>query len=104
MPDVSLIQALDLNQAKNGSIVGIVVCVAVILIVLRFISSLVVRLVLSVVFAALGVVIYSQRASLVDCADKVSNAVSADGVAGEVSCTFFGRDVTISLNSPSPAG
>lgn len=104
MPDLSLIQALDLNQAKNGSLVGIVVCVAVILLVLRFISSLVVRLVLSVLFAALGVMIYSQRASLVDCADKVSNAVSTDGVAGEVSCTFFGRDVTISLNSPSPAG
>lgn len=112
VPDFSLVQALDLNQAKNGSIVGIVVCVAVILLILRFISSLVVRLVLSIVFATLGVVIYSQRASLVDCADKVANAVSTDGVAGsvtgvvtnKVSCTFFGRDVTISLNSPTPAG
>jgi len=104
VPDFSLIQALDLNQAKNGSIVGIVVCVAVILLILRFISSLVVRLVLSLIFATLGVVIYSQRAALVDCADKVTNAVSTAGAVGEVSCTFFGRDVTISLDSPASTG
>ena len=104
MPDFSLIHALDLNQAKNGSIVGIVVCVAVILLILRFISSLVVRLVLSLIFGALGVVIYSQRAGLVDCAEKVTNAVSAADPAGKVSCTFFGRDVTISLESPTSTG
>lgn len=107
MPNQTLIQALDLNQAKNGSIVAIVLCVAVILLVLKFISSLVVRLVLSVVFAVLGVVVYSQRASLVDCAEKVTSSVS-EGSAGSdgsgVSCNFFGRDVTISLDNPVPAG
>lgn len=86
---------------------AIVVCVAVILLVLKFISSLIVRLVLSVVFAVLGVVVYSQRASLVDCAEKISTSVS-EGSAGStgsaVSCTFFGRDVTISLDNPVPAG
>lgn len=107
MPSQSLIQALDLNQAKNGSIVAIIVCVAVILLVLKFISSLIVRLVLSVVFAVLGVVVYSQRASLVDCAEKITSSVStqnADSAGGTVSCTFFGRDVTISLDNPLPAG
>lgn len=107
MPNQTLIQALDLNQAKNGSIVAIIVCVAVILLVLKFISSLVVRLVMSVVFAALGVVVYSQRSSLVDCAEKITSSVS-EGAAGSaddaVSCTFFGRDVTISLDNPVPAG
>ncbi|MEY4157942.1 MAG: hypothetical protein RL743_437 [Actinomycetota bacterium] len=107
MPTQSLVQALDLNQAKNGSLVAIIVCVAVILLVLKFISSLVVRLVLSVVFAVLGVVVYSQRASLVDCAEKITASVSGETVApaaNAVSCTFFGRDVTISLDNPLPAG
>jgi hypothetical protein len=107
VPPQSLIQALDLNQAKNGSIVAIIVCVAIILLVLKFISSLVVRLVLSVVFAALGVVVYSQRASLVDCAEKITSSVaeSADSSTTDaVTCTFFGRDVSISLDNPIPAG
>lgn len=111
MPSQTLIQALDLNQAKNGSIVAIIVCVAVILLVLKFISSLVVRLVMSVVFAALGVVVYSQRASLVDCAEKITSSVSdsvseGGALSGDtvVSCSFFGRDVTISLDNPAPTG
>lgn len=103
MPDQTFLQALNLSQAKNGSIVAIVVCVAIVLLVIRFISSLVVRLVLSVVFAALGVGIYSQRASLLDCAEKVTESVAADAATGDVTCTFFGRDVTISLDT-SPTG
>ena len=96
----SLIQALNLNQAKNGSIIAIAACVVLVLLVLRFISSLVVRLVLSVVFAALGVVVYSQRASLVDCADKISSGVATSTAdPGSVTCTFFGRDVKIDLGA-----
>ena len=86
---------------------AIIVCVAIILLVLKFISSLVVRLVLSVVFAALDVVVYSQRTSLVDCAEKITSSVadSADtSTADAVTCTFFGRDVSISLDNPIPAG
>ena len=97
MPDLNLLQALNLSQAKNGSIVGIIVCVAVILLILRFISSLIVRIALSLVFAGLGVVTYSQRASLVDCAEKIS--ASTDVPSQTVTCSFFGRDVTISLDS-----
>lgn len=95
----TFLQALNLSQAKNGSIVAIVVCAAAILLIVRFISSLVVRLTLSVVFAALGVVIYSQRASLLDCAERVTQSVSSEQAASSVTCTFFGKDVTISLDS-----
>ncbi|MBM3730193.1 MAG: hypothetical protein FJW44_05160 [Actinobacteria bacterium] len=106
MPNQTLIQALDLNQAKNGSIVAIVVCVAAILLVLKFISSLFVRLVLSILFAALGVVVYSQRASLIDCVEKVTSSVSgaSGGSSGSVACTFFGRDVSFSLDKPAVGG
>ena len=94
----TLVQALNLNQAKNGSIIAIAACAVLVLLVLKFISSLVVRLVLSIVFAALGVVVYSQRASLVDCADKLTASASAPS-SGSVTCTFFGRDVKIDLGS-----
>ena len=99
----TLVQALNLNQAKNGSIIAIAACAVLVLLVLKFISSLVVRIVLSVVFAALGVVVYSQRASLVDCADKLTASTSAPS-AGSVTCTFFGRDVKIDLGSSVDLG
>jgi hypothetical protein len=44
---------------------------------------------------------------LVDCAEKITASVSGETVApaaNAVSCTFFGRDVTISLDNPLPAG
>lgn len=95
----SFIQALNLNQAKNGSIIAIAACVVLVLLVLKFISSLVVRLVLSVVLAALGVVVYTQRASLIDCADKITASASGEST-GSVTCSFFGKDVNIDLSSP----
>lgn len=104
MADQTFLQALNLSEAKNGSIVAIVVCVALVLLIVKFISSMVVRLVLSVVFAALGIVIYTQRASLVDCADRVKGSVTADAPQQAVTCTFFGRDVTISLDSAPTGG
>ena len=98
----SFIQALNLNQAKNGSIIAIAACVVLVLLVLKFISSLVVRLVLSIVFAALGLVVYTQRASLIDCADKITTSASG-GSSGPVTCSFFGKDVKIDLVAPSGA-
>lgn len=104
MFDQTFLQALNLSQAKNGSIVAIVVCVAIIILIVRFISSMVVRLVLSILFAGLGIGIYSQRASLIDCADRVAGSVAAEGEPDAVTCTFFGRDVTISLDSSPGEG
>ena len=95
----SFVQALNLNQAKNGSIIAIAACVVLVLLVLKFISSLVVRLVLSVVFAALGVVVYTQRTSLIDCADKITSSASGS-TSGPVTCSFFGKDVKIGLEAP----
>ena len=99
MSSDSFVQALNLNQAKNGSIIAIAACVVLVLLVLKFISSLVVRLVLSVVFAALGVVVYTQRTSLLDCADKITASASGD-TSEPVTCSFFGKDVKIGLAAP----
>lgn len=106
MFDQSIVQALDLGQVENGSLIAIGVCVVIVLLVLKFISSLVVRLVMSLIFAGLGIALYSQRASVVDCANQLreeaSVAVAPDAAPsagdGAVTCTFFGQDVTIDLN------
>ena len=59
------------------------------------------------IFAGLGIALYSQRASVVDCANQLreeasvsvsTEAAPASGGDGEVTCTFFGQDVTIDLN------
>jgi hypothetical protein len=105
--DQSIVQALDLGQVENGSLIAIGVCVVIVLLVLKFISSLVVRLVMSVIFAGLGVALFSQRSSVVDCANQLreeaSVSVSEEATPttdtdGTITCTFFGQDVTIDLN------
>jgi hypothetical protein len=105
--DQSIVQALDLGQVENGSLIAVGVCVVIVLLVLKFISSLVVRLVMSVIFAGLGVALFSQRSSVVDCANQLreeaSVSVSEEATPttdtdGTITCTFFGQDVTIDLN------
>ena len=97
-------QALNLNQVENGSIIAIIACVLLILVILKFVSSVITRIVMSIVFAALGIGIYSQRASVIDCAKKVTDQVTSEQnpvVAGSadsaITCTFFGQDVAFSV-------
>ena len=102
MPSQSIVQALELGQVENGSLIAIGVCVVAVLLVLKFISSIITRIVLSVIFAGLGVALFSQRASVVDCAAKLKDqavlAVAEEpSPANDVTCTFFGQDVTLDL-------
>lgn len=97
-------QALNLNQVENGSVIAIVTCVLLILMILKFVSSVITRIIMSIVFAGLGIGIYSQRASVVDCVKKVTDQVTTDQVVDgndannlTASCTFFGKEVTISI-------
>ena len=104
MDTQAISQALNLNQVENGSIIAIVACVLLILVILKFVSSVITRIIMSVVFATLGIGIYSQRASVIDCAKKVADEVTSEqnaDVAGStdvtVTCTFFGKDIAISV-------
>ena len=97
-------QALNLNQVENGSVIAIIACVLLILVILKFVSSVITRIIMSIVFAGLGIGIYSQRASVVDCVKKITDQVTESQVAGvngqadlTASCTFFGKEVTISV-------
>jgi hypothetical protein len=82
---------LDVDSAKNiasGMSVGsIVVAVAA----LWLVKNMLLRMVSVVLLLALGIASYSQRANIVDCAEKV-RATAGTQV---VSCTFFGQTVEI---------
>lgn len=83
--------SIDVDTAKNlasgVSIGSVVIAVAALVLV----KNMVMRVVSLVLFLALGLGSYSQRSNLTDCVDKVRAA----GGTQEVSCTFFGQDVTI---------
>ncbi len=89
--------ALTLGQAKT---IGIVVVVA--LVVLALVSAWVMKEVgqkvaLVVILGLLALLVWTQRSSLDECADKVREG----GVRGDTTCSFLGRDIDISTDSSS---
>ena len=82
---------LHIDSAKNiasGMSVGsIVIAVAA----LWLVKNMVMRVISVVLLLALGFGSYSQRANIVDCADRVRATAGTQAV----SCTFFGQSVEI---------
>lgn len=82
---------LDIDAAKNiasGMSVGsIVIAVAA----LWLVKNMVMRVISVVLLLALGFGSYSQRANIIDCADRVRATAGTQAV----SCTFFGQSVEI---------
>jgi hypothetical protein len=95
------ILALSVESVETGSIVAVVVVVLVALLALKLLASMVMKVISLVIFAALGIGIWSQRANMVDCADQVRAAVDAgiDPTAIRIQCGFFGYDVDVALPS-----
>lgn len=87
--------ALTLGEAKNLALV-VVIALAVLAIASAWLMKTVMQKVaLVVILGLLGVLVWSQRASLDECADKVEAAVRAGGTQVDTSCSFLGRDVQI---------
>lgn len=67
------------------------------LVLFKIVRSIVGRVVSTVLLVAVAFAGWSQRASIADCVAKVKDGTS---VASEsVTCTFFGRDVTVKVPS-----
>lgn len=90
--------ALTLGQAKN-----IALAIAAVLVLGAIASAWVMKTIMQkvalvVILGLLAVLVWSQRSSLDECADKVREA-SAGGVRTiDTTCSFFGRDVQISTD------
>jgi hypothetical protein len=86
--------ALTLDSAKN-----IALLVALGFILLAVVSAVVIKqvttkLLMVIVMGGLGILVWSQRSSLQDCAQRVKDRGVSVGQA-EVTCSFFGSDVKV---------
>ena len=88
--------ALDAETAKSASLVAVGSSIFALLLVLKFAKSVVTKLILMIVLAAVGVVAFSQRESLTACINKVKAQEQA-GLTIDATCEFFGREVTLSI-------
>ncbi len=86
------------DLAKNLSVGTIVVSVVTLLIVLKFASSLITKLLLVGVCCAVGYVGFTQRDNLNACIEVVT-AQAAGGDPIEMTCKLLGQDVRVQLPS-----
>lgn len=90
---------LTVDFAKNLSTGVSIGSIVFALLFLKLMKSMVMRMVTTVLFLAIGLAFYFQRNELASCADKVE----AGALAGQDAvCSFFGRDVTINLPDSLP--
>ncbi len=89
---------LSADLAKNLSVGAIVVSVVTFLIVLKFASSLITKLLLVGVCCAVGYVGFTQRDNLNACIEVVT-AQATSGEPIELTCKLLGQDVRVQLPS-----
>ena len=89
---------LSADLAKNLSVGAIVVSVVTLLIVLKFASSLITKLLLVGVCCAVGYIGFTQRDNLNACIEVVT-AQAASGEPIEKTCKLLGQDVRVQLPS-----
>ncbi len=89
---------LSADLAKNLSVGAIVISVVTLLIVLKFASSLITKLLLVGVCCAVGYVGFTQRDNLNACIEVVT-AQAASGDPIEMTCKLLGQDVRVQLPS-----
>lgn len=91
--------AVTLGEAKNIAIVVVVVLVAGAIAWAWLMKTIIQKLIGVLVLLVLAGVVWFQRDSLQDCADKVKQNVATSSGVVDTTCSFFGRDVQISRNS-----
>ncbi len=89
---------LSADLAKNLSVGAIVVSVVTLLIVLKFASSLITKLLLVGVCCAVGYIGFTQRDNLNACIEVVT-AQAASGELIEMTFKLLGQDVRVQLPS-----
>ena len=89
---------LSADLAKNLSVGAIVVSVVTLLIVLKFASSLITKLLLVGVCCAVGYIGFTQRDNLNACIEVVT-AQAASGESIAMTCKLLGQEVRVQLPS-----
>lgn len=87
--------ALTLGQAKTIAILLVLVLLALAVVSAWAMKEIMQKVALAVILGLLALLVWTQRTSLDDCADRVRAAE----FRGDTTCSFFGRDVTVSTRS-----
>lgn len=92
--------ALTTDSVKGLGVGAIIVVVVLGLAAALLVQKVIAKVVSLVVMAALGLLLYNQRASITDCANKVKAEAPA-AVTGRVTaprCEFLGVDVKVPID------
>jgi hypothetical protein len=89
---VRLLLAADVDLFRNGALVAIGVLVLLVLLVMRFVTKLLFKLLLIGVLVGAGVFVYSQRNDLDECQRRLRNITNAEE---RCACDFAGFEVTM---------
>lgn len=94
--------ALTLGQAQTAAALAVIVLIALAVASMWMMKELSQKVAMVVIFGLLALLVWTQRASLQECSDKVL-AAGADFNDPDVdtTCSFLGRDIEIKRNSGS---
>jgi hypothetical protein len=67
---------------------------------MKVVSSIIGKVISLVIFIAIALAGYSQRAQVIDCANSVKAQATAT-TSVDTTCTFFGQDVKVTVPQPS---
>ncbi|NBX12955.1 MAG: hypothetical protein EBR06_03925 [Acidimicrobiia bacterium] len=90
------LSSFDAQSARDASLIAMVVGVLGVLLVLKFVSSLVTKLLLTALFGAIIYFGFNQRDDLSACIAAIQAKVE-QGDVSDVTCSFLGRDVTVEI-------
>lgn len=86
--------AITLDTAQNLSIVIVTALVILAVASIWLMKQMVQKLIVAGVLVLIAFLVWSNRATLQDCADNIT-ADFEDGSEGDPECTFFGFTVTV---------
>jgi protein-S-isoprenylcysteine O-methyltransferase Ste14 len=92
--------ALSLETARNVALVAVVGFVALAIVTALVLKSIAQKVAVALVFGLLAVLVWSQRESLDDCAERVEQTIAA-GASTDTTCTFFRREITVEAARPA---
>ena len=88
--------ALTLGQAKTIAVIVALLLLGLALLSAWVMKTLAQKAAIAVILTLLAVLVWSQRAALQECADKVRAEARTDVRQVDTTCSVVGRDVSIS--------
>jgi hypothetical protein len=96
----SLWASTDIQTLKNLALGLSGASIVIGLILMKVISSIVGKIISLVIFIAIALAGYSQRAQVIDCANSVKAQTTASASV-DTTCTFFGQDIKVKIPQTS---